>query len=384
MRRLTRDIWHFLNSAGGGVARFVEQLAAAQVGPVPGQGPAVYVTGPPNLNLPATVHRYNYVRQPKTWGLNQWWFAAFAWRQLHLAGRRRPSARVIHTHSFAITRPDVHTVHGLYSLYSQTRPASLTGSGSAGLAKRFVQQLLLSRFERQIINQAKAVAFVSTHNREYVETVLNVRRSQAFSVILPGVDLAKYNPTLRQDLESNRRSYFPELDPARRWMLFVGHDFQGKGLFRLLDGLSTSANSGDWQLLVIGDDTRNAPAARQSAARLPAGRVCFLGRNSRLEAAYALSDVLLMDSISEGFPLVLLEAIASGCVPIVSQFGGVSDIVENGVNGMVLPGAIDIAQCAVSIAADQVRTLSENAVRTGSLRSWLKVASEYADLYSSL
>jgi glycosyltransferase involved in cell wall biosynthesis len=51
------------------------------------------------------------------------------------------------------------------------------------------------------------------------------------------------------------------------------------------------------------------------------------------------ADVLLMPSRFEGLPLALLESMAAGCVPVVSNRGSISTVVEDGRNGfLVEPG----------------------------------------------
>ena len=43
-----------------------------------------------------------------------------------------------------------------------------------------------------------------------------------------------------------------------------------------------------------------------------------------------------MLSKSEGFPKVIMEAGVFGCVPIVSNFYGISDIIEHGIDGFIM------------------------------------------------
>lgn len=69
-------------------------------------------------------------------------------------------------------------------------------------------------------------------------------------------------------------------------------------------------------------------------------RVSGLGAVSPADipALLARHDVLIMPSRYEGLPLTLAEAMAAGCVPVVSAISGVTDtIVEHGVSGLMFP-----------------------------------------------
>src|SRR5207253_3038834 len=62
-------------------------------------------------------------------------------------------------------------------------------------------------------------------------------------------------------------------------------------------------------------------------------RVFLRGAVSSPQAALKQMDVLFLPSIGEGFGLVLIEAMASGVPVIAYARGGVTDIVQDGVNG---------------------------------------------------
>jgi hypothetical protein len=49
------------------------------------------------------------------------------------------------------------------------------------------------------------------------------------------------------------------------------------------------------------------------------------------------ADALVLPSFAEGVPVVLMEAMASGKPVIATQVGGVSELVEDGVSGFVVP-----------------------------------------------
>jgi glycosyltransferase involved in cell wall biosynthesis len=61
------------------------------------------------------------------------------------------------------------------------------------------------------------------------------------------------------------------------------------------------------------------------------------------------ADALVLPSFAEGVPVVLMEAMASGKPVIATQVGGVSELVEDGVSGHVVPPG-DAASLAEAIA----------------------------------
>ena len=49
----------------------------------------------------------------------------------------------------------------------------------------------------------------------------------------------------------------------------------------------------------------------------------------------AYADAMCLPSIWEGMPVTLLEALSVGCIPICSPVGGIVDVINNGVNGVL-------------------------------------------------
>lgn len=56
----------------------------------------------------------------------------------------------------------------------------------------------------------------------------------------------------------------------------------------------------------------------------------------RLSDFYRNADILVLTSSREGFPMVIMEAMAYGVVPISTKVGGISDHVKHGLNGMLI------------------------------------------------
>ena len=120
------------------------------------------------------------------------------------------------------------------------------------------------------------------------------------------------------------------------------------------------------------------------------GVVLLLGGQSHAHALAVTrrSRCLLLDSSSEGFPIVLLEAMALGVPVISSDVGGVSELVTDGVNGWLFP-VDDVSQLCEQImrlAGDQTeaRRLGTAAAQTVADRLSLEtMALKYLSLYGT-
>jgi N-acetyl-alpha-D-glucosaminyl L-malate synthase BshA len=111
------------------------------------------------------------------------------------------------------------------------------------------------------------------------------------------------------------------------------------------------------RLLLIGDGPERS-AAEFLAMRLNvADRVDFVGKQENVNELLALSDLMLMPSELESFGLAALEAMAC-CVPaIATRVGGVPELIDDGVNGLLYNvGDVDaMAEGALSLLSDPDR-----------------------------
>lgn len=117
------------------------------------------------------------------------------------------------------------------------------------------------------------------------------------------------------------------------------------------------ASHPDLILLIIGDGSQRQLMEQQvQDAKLPISAVQFIGRQSQdnLQEFYDKIDILLMPSRSEGFGLTAIEGMARGCVPVVSNTGGLPEVVEGGESGLLhMPDSLDdMAEKVTSVIAD--------------------------------
>jgi len=130
-----------------------------------------------------------------------------------------------------------------------------------------------------------------------------------------------------------------------RRVLTVGRLIPIKGMDVVID-----AAAGSWPLTIAGDGPERATLAERAALR--GGEVRFEGfvAHDALAPLYReAACVVLASRFGEGFPNVVLEAMAHGCPVIATRVTGVAELIEDGVNGLlVLPG--DPASLRLAIA----------------------------------
>jgi glycosyltransferase involved in cell wall biosynthesis len=152
-------------------------------------------------------------------------------------------------------------------------------------------------------------------------------------VVPNGIDSARFTPNA-----AARARVRAELGiPASAWLVgTVGRLAPEKNQALLIRAMAPLLDERR-QLVVIGDGPERA-ALEQARAETWRAEFChLLGARSDVAPYLAALDVFVLTSRTEGLPLVLLEAMATG-IPVVSTaVGGIPDLIEPGVNGLLVP-----------------------------------------------
>jgi glycosyltransferase involved in cell wall biosynthesis len=120
---------------------------------------------------------------------------------------------------------------------------------------------------------------------------------------------------------------------------FVGHLVRQKRPDRALEVLARLGSQGRRPHLVLAGTGSLRPSLESQAQQLGvADAVTFLGQRDDVEWVFAGIDVALLTSETEGIPGVAIEALMAGCPMVTVPVGGVAQVVEDGVTGLVLDG----------------------------------------------
>ena len=151
--------------------------------------------------------------------------------------------------------------------------------------------------------------------------------------------------------------------PLKPLWVVVGRLEEQKGHDVLFEALAMLVKQGlDFTLVVAGEGSRRSWLEQQSLSLRLAPRVQFAGQLEDVGGLLAAADGVLLPSRWEGLPLVLLEAMARARPIVATAVGGVSDVVEDGVNGTLVPAG---DPAALAVALEQLHRKADRAWRMG-------------------
>ncbi len=93
----------------------------------------------------------------------------------------------------------------------------------------------------------------------------------------------------------------------------------------------------DVRFVLMGDGPLRPELEAQAAALGLSNRVIFTGFRPDVADALASSEMFVLSSLWEGMPVALLEAMAAGATAISTDVGGVGQVLQNEVNGLLVP-----------------------------------------------
>lgn len=156
-------------------------------------------------------------------------------------------------------------------------------------------------------------------------------------VIHNGVETDRYVPSrLERSREAIRRSL--GLGEEDRVVLLPAVMREGKGHGRLLSVLpALRRRVPGLRVLLAGSGELEDELRREARHRGVGGVVRFLGFRSDIPELLAAADLVVLPSLSEALPTVLMEAAAAGRPVVATRVGGAPEIVRDGETGLLVP-----------------------------------------------
>ena len=382
--------WEYPPVIEGGLGRHVRKLSESLVR----DGVEVHVLTRGGGRLPAeadqhgvVVHRVREPQFPRD-------PAAFVrWVEAMNADMHALAAELCERYEFDLVHSHDWLVAGAAGLAARqiVRPWLVTVHATEfGRHQGWVQnhpQSHIHAAERAMVRRADHVITCSRYMRVHVANVFGVRPAK-ITAIPNGIDPRDLDP-VEPDLDALRERYAA---PDELLVLLVGRLVYEKGFHLALDALAPVVRRlGGVRFVVAGTGTAEAELKRQARRLGLTGHGVFLGwvGDDMLHSLYRVSDLCIVPSLYEPFGLVALEAMASGCLCVVADTGGLREVVPvEGTVGLRFPSRDATALRAVLervLTDDVARRQLVAEAREHVLRfDWTEVARRTAEIYDTL
>ena len=274
------------------------------------------------------------------------------------------------------------SVHIVFAEYAQKNAEKL---GLAGhplrewprlIHRKIYYRLVIFLEDRIYTRTDKRLVLVARKTSEQLARFYG--RNDTFPVVYAGIDLEKFNAEKRARLRPQARKELGLADDAFAALL-IGNDWRNKGVPALLDALALLRDRRIHALIVSREDS--AAVHAMARERNVEERVQVLPPRADVEFYYAAADVYAGPSLEDSFSMPVAEAMGCGLPVIASAAAGVSEIISDGVDGLILQNPADAKALAVLMQRpyDDVELragLGARAARTAQQYTWARSGRE--------
>ena len=305
-------------------------------------------------------------------------FVLGGWRLKSLPGLVHVAGAIV------ANRADIASVHlchaGLVEVTGRLAPSS------APLPRRLnttVQRFLALIAERWCYRPTRLRQFHAVSNGVADE----LRRHYpgiSITVIPNAVDTDRYQPDSGVRARIRREQGVPDNAVVA---LFVGADWDRKGLDIAIDGVALASKECDYlELWVVGSGDESRFADRAAMAGIST-RVKFFGWHADPSSFYKASDIFVLPSQYEAYPLVALEAAACSLPVVATAVNGVIELLGDGQAGLIVErdrGDLARALTALAVSADLRSSLGTEGRKRVQSRGWDQVADRLGEQLEAL
>lgn len=188
-------------------------------------------------------------------------------------------------------------------------------------------------YDKCLFTTMQGIITVSSRIRDRIVQMRVLPDSKAFA-IPNGINPQPFTPN-------------PQLRNAMRAELGIGEDELAigcvarlvwfKGLDSLVAALPQVTAARKVRCWIVGEGPLKQALQEQAAQLGVADKLCFLGERSDIPALLNAFDVFVLPSVSEGMPITILEAMAAAKPVVATDVGGVGEMFEPGISGLLVP-----------------------------------------------
>lgn len=189
---------------------------------------------------------------------------------------------------------------------------------------------------REKVKYAKFIVCISNYCKSQMMLFSDTEDWHKLQIVHCGIDINSYTISQQPEKQADK--------PVK--LLYVGRLAAEKGVPVLLRSLIALKREGhEFHLTLLGDGPERAALEAEVEAQGLEQMVHFGGFASQetVRSTLQASDVFILPSFAEGVPVSLMEAMACGVPVIGTNVGGVTELIEHGVSGLVVAPSDEVA-----------------------------------------
>lgn len=255
---------------------------------------------------------------------------------------------IVHTHLFAAD------VWGARAAYRAHVPVIISTEHNINNDEGVLKERLKCKTHKL----RDSIIAISESVEQYIAHI-SPEMERNIQLIPNGIDYLRFEHIGRERKESS--------EPSEQLQLaIVGRLAEQKGHIQALEILAQIDI--DYHLNIVGEGNMRGAILRTIQELGMEERVTIQPAREDIENVYAAADIVLVPSVWEGFGLVAVEAMASGCIVIASPVDGLSEIISHEENGFLVdmsdPQALQATLQIVQTDPERSGAIRQNAITT--------------------
>lgn len=220
----------------------------------------------------------------------------------------------------------LHTVAGLPLLEAKGIKRKILG---------YVEKVTFSCATKVYPNSGRIYEYLKENNYTSEEKLKVIGKGSSNGIDTAYFDPAKYPE--KENIEIKKSLGIPENHLV---FIFVGRLVRDKGINELVKAFEEiNQEFPETTLLLVGPfESELDPLRKETIEKMDThSKIIEVGYQNDVRPFLAIADVLTFPSYREGFPNVVMQAGAMGLPSIVSNINGCNEIIEEGINGSIVP-----------------------------------------------
>lgn len=291
---------------------------------------------------------------------------------------RRVRADLVHVFLVLPSRADIAAVQWCFAGFYEAAGHTREGNRLSGLARRLAIMTERWCYTRRVHTLAAA----SRASKRELERLFP---GTPVALVQNGVDPGHFRPDAGARAELRAAEGLADDDVV---VLFVGGDWARKGLAAAIGGVAESERLGAapaclW-VLGKGDESRYRELARRHGVE---DRIRFFGFRADTVPYYRAADIFVLPTFYEHFPLVSLEAAATGLPIVGTRANGLEQLIGEDETGLAVePDAASVGAALARLVADTAlrSRLGQAARERAASYTWDATAQSLLALYREL